>query len=510
MPQLTGTQLFNPPFLTHMSQPRILIWYRNDLRIHDHEAMHEALKAKAIPVPVYCFDPRQFGTTDFGFAKTGAFRSQFLLESVADLRKSLQSIGSNLIVRFGHPETIIPELVKELDITAVHWHEEVTSEELKVDRALKAALKVKVETYWGSTLHFPGDLPFDLSKTPELFTQFRKQVEQDETIAPCFPTPQKLPAIPDVELGDMPQLPTANRTAVTVFQGGETAGKARLKSYIWDNDRLRCYKETRNGMLKLDDSSKISPWLALGCLSPRYVFDEAERYETDRVKNDSTYWLIFELRWRDYFRFIASKHGDRIFKIGGMQQLTLPWKQDLPRFELWCEGNTGFPLVDASMRELAATGWMSNRGRQNVASFLTKNLGIDWRMGAAWFESLLLDYDVCSNWGNWNYTAGVGNDARGFRWFNITKQSKDYDPNGDYLRHWLPELTPLASGQIHEPWKLPQGDQKRLGVQIGVNYPRPVVDLFESAQANEKAYDRVAGTGGSSKPSKPSKPNRRR
>jgi deoxyribodipyrimidine photo-lyase len=172
-----------------------------------------------------------------------------------------------------------------------------------------------------------------------------------------------------------------------------------------------------------------------------------------------------------------------------LQKLCLPWKQDWKRFELWCEGQTGFPLVDASMRELATTGWMSNRGRQNVGSFLTKNLGIDWQMGAEWFESLLLDYDVCSNWGNWNYTAGVGNDARGFRWFNITKQSKDYDPQGDYLRHWLPELKSLSSGQIHEPWKLSQGDQKRLNVRLGVDYPSPVVDLFQSAKANEKLYD---------------------
>jgi deoxyribodipyrimidine photo-lyase len=240
---------------------------------------------------------------------------------------------------------------------------------------------------------------------------------------------------------------------------------------------LRSYKETRNGMLNTDDSSKLSPWLSLGCLSPRYVFEEVGRYETKRIKNDSTYWLIFELRWRDYFRFICSKHGNNIFKPGGMQKLNLPWKQDEKRFEQWCQGKTGFPLVDAAMRELATTGWMSNRGRQNVASFLTKNLGIDWRMGAEWFESLLIDYDVCSNWGNWNYTAGVGNDARGFRWFNITKQSKDYDFEGDYLRHWLPELSTLASGQIHEPWKLTQG----------------VVDLFASARSNEQIYNQAAG-----------------
>jgi len=156
---------------------------------------------------------------------------------------------------------------------------------------------------------------------------------------------------------------------------------------------------------------------------------------------------------------------------------------------LWREGKTGFPLVDANMRELAATGFMSNRGRQNVASFLTKNLGIDWRMGAEWFESVLIDYDACSNWGNWNYTAGVGNDARGFRFFNITKQSLDYDREGKYVKHWLPELAQIPAAKVHEPWKLLPVEQERFGMNLGVDYPQPVVDLFKSAKANEAIYN---------------------
>lgn len=132
---------------------------------------------------------------------------------------------------------------------------------------------------------------------------------------------------------------------------------------------------------------------------------------------------------------------------------------------------------------------MSNRGRQNVASFLTKNLGIDWRMGAEWFESQLLDYDVCNNWGNWNYTAGVGNDARGFRFFNILKQAKDYDPTGQYVKHWLPELSQVPGQMVHEPWKLAVTQQKQYGVRLGIDYPRPVVDLFKSAEANKKIYN---------------------
>jgi len=482
-----------------VTEKRILIWYRNDLRIHDHEPLHQALKAKAQVIPFYCFDERQFGTTAFGFPKTGAFRAQFLLETVADLRKSWQSLGSDLLVRRGLPEEIIPPLAKSLNISAVYYHREVTSEELRVESALKKSLDqigVKVQSFWGTTLFHLDDLPFGIPQIPELFTKFRKQVEQQSTVRPSLPTPQSLPPLPEIEPGKLPQLtdfglepPVFEERAVLDFPGGETAAKARLEQYFWKQNCLKDYKQTRNGMLGADYSSKFSPWLANGCLSPRYIFEQVQDYETQRVKNDSTYWLVFELLWRDYFRFIGAKHGNHLFRQSGLQGVDIPWQEDWQRFDLWRQGKTGFPLVDANMREIAATGFMSNRGRQNVASFLTKNLGINWQMGAEWFESLLIDYDVCSNWGNWNYTAGVGNDARGFRYFNIQKQSKDYDPQGEYVKHWLPELTPLPASKVHQPWQLTPEEQKQYGVRIGVDYPRPVVDLTKSVQKNEKIYN---------------------
>ncbi|GAB4232975.1 MAG: DASH family cryptochrome [Elainellaceae cyanobacterium] len=487
-----------------MSDPRILIWYRNDLRIHDHEPLHHALKQRAQVIPLYCFDPRQFGETSFGFPKTGAFRAQFLLESVTDLRRSLRSLGNDLIVRQGKPELVIPELVKQLAVTAVHYHQEVTAEELAVEAALEkvlAALNVRLRGFWGHTLYHLDDLPFGQNQIPELFTSFRKQVEKQSTVNPTLPTPQMLRSLPEaIETGTIPTIqelgleaPVFDDRAVLGFQGGETTGKERLDHYFWKLDHLQRYKETRNGMLGGDYSSKFSPWLAAGCLSPRYIYEQVQQYEDMRVRNDSTYWLIFELLWRDYFRFICAKHGNKIFLPSGLQGMPIPWKQDWQRFDLWREGKTGFPLVDANMQELAATGFMSNRGRQNVASFLTKNLGIDWRMGAEWFESLLIDYDVCSNWGNWNYTAGVGNDARGFRFFNILKQSKDYDPQGDYVKHWLPELAKVPAAKIHEPWKLQSIEQQRYEVRLGVDYPNPIVDLFKSAKANEKVYNQAIG-----------------
>jgi deoxyribodipyrimidine photo-lyase len=493
-----------------MTESRTLIWYRNDLRLHDHEPLHQALNSQQI-IPLYCFDPRQFGQTSFGFPKTGKFRSQFLLESVADLRRSLRSLGSDLLICQGKPEIVIPTLVKQLSITAVHYSAEVTAEELAVEAALRRSLQplgVTLQSFWGHTLYHPNDLPFELSHLPELFTHFRKQVEKQSTVNPSFPTPKQLPSFPAIDPGELPQLSDLGLEtamscdrAVLPFKGGETEALARLNQYIWQHDCLKSYKETRNGMLGANYSSKFSPWLALGCLSPRHIYKQVQQYETQRVKNDSTYWLVFELLWRDYFRFICAKHGNQIFLPAGLQDIEILWKQDWQRFNLWCEGKTGFPLVDANMRELAATGFMSNRGRQNVASFLTKNLGIDWRMGAEWFESLLVDHDVCSNYGNWNYTAGVGNDSRGFRFFNILKQSKDYDADGKYVKHWLPELAKVPAAKVHEPWKLLPVEQQRFEVNIGVDYPNPVVDLFKSAEANKKIYDAAVSQVGGVAPS---------
>lgn len=483
-----------------MTQQRILIWLRNDLRLHDNETLHQALQTQAQIIPLYCFDPRQFSQTSHNFPKTGSYRGQFLRESLIDLRQSLQALGSDLIVRQGKPENIIPELVQTLDINAVYHSEEVTFEEVKVEIALENILRplgVEVKSFWQATLFQPDDLPFSTEDLPELFTQFRKEIEKQKIpVRPSFPTPQNLPKLPDLERGEIPTLsvlnletPQPDSRSVLAFQGGETAGLKRLQTYFWEQDLLQNYKETRNGMLGADYSSKFSPWLANGSLSPRYIYEQVQEYEQQRVKNNSTYWLIFELMWRDYFRFICDKHGNQIFFQSGLQGIKIPWQEDRDLFEKWQTGMTGYPLVDANMREIAATGFMSNRGRQNVASFLTKNLGINWQMGAEWFESLLIDYDVCSNWGNWNYTAGVGNDGRGFRFFNIIKQSQNYDPKAEYVKHWLPELQALPSHLALQPWKMSQDEQSRYGVKLGVDYPKPIVDLFQSAQQNEKIYN---------------------
>ena len=266
------------------------------------------------------------------------------------------------------------------------------------------------------------------------------------------------------------------------FKGGETTALDRLDRYLWQTDLIATYKETRNGLLGEDYSSKFSAWLAHGCLSPRQIYNELKRYESERVRNESTYWLVFELLWRDFFRFVALRYGTRIFKSSGIKHdLSKKYQHDEDLFLKWANGQTGIPFIDANMREMNTTGFMSNRGRQNVSSFLVKDLDIDWTWGAAYFESRLIDYDPCSNWGNWNYVAGVGNDPRQNggsqpRYFNIYSQAIRYDEQGDYVKHWLPELAQVPGSLVHLVSNLSLAQQEAYGVRLGIDYPLPVID----------------------------------
>jgi deoxyribodipyrimidine photo-lyase len=477
--------------------PPLLLWFRNDLRLHDHQPLTAALSRGPV-IPVYCLDPRHFATTPLGFPKTGAWRAQFLLESLADLRQNLRQRGSDLLVYRGKPEEILPKLAEATGATAIYYHREAADEEIRVETKLALASPVQLVGFWGHNLYPPEDLPFPIDRLPEVFTNFRKQVET--TILPPLPlpTPPHIPSPPLPPALPLPTLldlglptPTPDDRAVLTFRGGESHGLERLQTYFWDLDCLKTYKDTRNGMIGANYSSKFSPWLALGCLSPRYIYDQVKRYETDRVKNDSTYWLIFELLWRDYFWLILRKHGNKLFHRSGIQGIDIPWQTSKEQFERWRLGQTGIPLIDANMQELLLTGFMSNRGRQNVASFLTKNLGIDWRWGAEWFESQLIDYDVASNWGNWNYSAGVGNDARGFRYFNTLKQATDYDPQGQYVKLWLPQLAPLPPHLCHQPWKLTPLEQQKYNLRLGKDFPKPIVDLDRSVAEQERIYNQA-------------------
>ncbi|MBK0383175.1 DASH family cryptochrome [Pedobacter sp. SD-b] len=431
-----------------MSEKTILVWFRNDLRIHDNEILLEATQKASTIVPVFIFDPRYFRETIFNTKKTGGFRAQFLLESVADLKKSLQKLGGDLLVLQGNPEELIPQICEKYNVNEVYHHREVASEETDISSKVEDALwkkQINLKHFIGHTMYHKEDLPFPIKDIPDVFTVFRKKTEREGIIRPAFESPQKITVPKDLEETTLPSLEdlgaehnrTDHRTAIK-FKGGETEGLARLKYYLWDTDLLKTYKKTRNGLIGADYSSKFSAWLSAGCLSAREVYWEIKKYEQERGANDSTYWLIFELLWRDYFRFMFKKHGTQFFMEGGFKGKENEHAENQEElFEKWKNAETGIPFIDANMKELNLTGFMSNRGRQNVASYLVKDLKVNWTWGAAYFEEKLIDYNPASNWGNWAYVAGVGNDPRENRHFNIEKQADDYDPKGEYRKLWL-------------------------------------------------------------------------
>lgn len=461
-----------------------ILWFRQDLRVHDHEALHDALSKAREVYPVYVFDERVFlGRTGYGFPKTDRYRARFIHESVADLRSRLRSLGADLIVRVGKPEEVLFELARELKVSWICCNRERTDEEVRVQDALERRLwTIGLEMRYsrGKMLYYTQDLPFPVTHTPDTFTQFRKEVERVVRVRPPLPVPERVPYSLLADPGELPDDPAFGAPLPgeppARFPGGETAGLDRLEHYLFGSDAVATYKETRNGMLDRDHSSKFSPWLSQGCLSPKMVYDRLKAYEAERAANDSTYWLFFELLWRDYFRLMGKKYGNALFQRGGVRGRPNPlWKEDETLFRRWAKGETGIPIVDANMRELNQTGFMSNRGRQITASFLVRDLELNWQMGAEYFESLLVDYDPCSNWGNWNYLAGVGNDPREDRAFNMITQARKYDPDGDYVRHWLPELAGIPAPWIHYPDRIDGEEGQRLGFRPGRDYPEPLV-----------------------------------
>jgi len=452
-----------------MYTKRGILWFRLDLRLHDNEAMLDALNHTDEIIPVYVFDERLFeGNTNlFGFRKTGKYRAKFIIESIHDLRRSLRERGSDLVVRVGKPEEEILELAKQVKSSWVFCNRERTRDEVKVQDALEQNLwSIGQELRYsrGKLLYYTSDLPFPITHTPDTFSQFRKEVERYVPVREPLPVPEKLPSITvKLDPGDIPTLSVLDyepfepdQRAPLLIKGGESEGLKRLHYYLWESDAMQDYKNTSDELSQQADcSSHFSAWLAQGCLSPKTIYHELKRYEAQYGDNDHTYALMLNLLRRDFLRLMAKKYGDKIFdEEGPGNAIVGHQKVDWEQFQRWAEGNTGMPFIDANMREFIHTGYLSYRGRMNVASYLIYDLGLNWQMGAEYFESLLLDYDIASNWGNWHYAAGVGSDAREQRQFNTPSQAQRYDSRGEYIRKWVPELAEEPTDKFHQPGEL--------------------------------------------------------
>jgi deoxyribodipyrimidine photo-lyase len=423
----------------------VLYWFRNDLRIHDNAALSEAIRFGKV-LPVYIFDERELDKTLLNFKKTGPFRLKFLIESLNDLKENLKAKGADLLILMGRPEIVLFELAKKYEIDRIVCTKAVTQDETSSETELATLLKtenIDLDLIWQNTLIHVRDLPFQIKFLPAIFTEFRKKVELNFRVRELQSEIEAIPYLDhdedfvDISLGKLGYKDFQEDPRSLGLKGGERAALARLEDYVWNKNLLKEYKQTRNGLSGLDYSSKLSLYLSLGCISPRKIFFEVLKYEQERVKNESTYWLIFELLWRDYFCFIALKFGVRLFKRSGLKHdLNKKWRKNKADFEKWKNGETDDSFINAFMKELAATGYMSNRGRQNVASYFCNDLKLEWWWGAMYFESMLIDYDVCNNWANWNYIAGIGTDPRESSVFNTKTQAEKYDPEANHQKLW--------------------------------------------------------------------------
>mmetsp|Transcript_28992 Transcript_28992/g.82904 ORF Transcript_28992/g.82904 Transcript_28992/m.82904 type:complete len:575 (+) Transcript_28992:69-1793(+) len=507
------------------------LWFRdNDLRLDDNPALQAAYRNAKTLLPVYVFDPVCFNTlTPYGGArKSTARKAKFLLECVSALRRRLEAHGSGLAVGLGGVSDIVPSFSTGCE--AVFVTEGFCSEEKRAEAHVARRLVCgELKRIWGGTLFFPTELGNDPDNIPLGHMQFRSNCRSKGRIRDPIPEPSRLPPLPQWEdmgsetdilkaLEFMPSLQDLGFSAAEaeaalvddprgamVWKGGEDAAWARLQKWMFDDDNLKDYRDIQNGMVGEGYSSKLSPWIARGCISVRRIRKEVLRYEAERmIKNFSTYWLPNMLEWRDFMIYIARSQGDRIFKLGGIIGDRAPWHGTKEDLQAWKDGRTGEELVDAGMKELLLTGYMSMRARHIVATYLVYDLGVDWRHGAAHFEEHLLDYDAALNWVMWMQAPGLlgrGGRHQGLMRLNVKKtiasQRKQlYSQAADrqYVQHWLASgRGAAANGSVcQEPrQQRPAPSQRQVIVRGGAKTRSAPGDMEEDPSEKAKRWARM-------------------
>ena len=457
---------------------RTLVWYRGkDLRIADHEPLRAALKMrdKAVGdvIPLFVLDDHFFRPDD---ARRTPFRIQYLLDSIASLAANLEHLGSRLVLVKGRSVEQIPALVKRWKVDRVVAQSWVAPIGRERDRKIGKALGVPFELFHTETLCAPGTLRTGAGDPFSVFTAFARAFARDIRVPPPLPAPRNLPPLPE----DIPRgvaLPTLESLGLAhnpqVLAGGEREARSRLKSWLARD--AKNYDELRNRM-DLAGTSRLSADLKFGTLSVRTVWHAVERRLHD-LSPDALSVYRNELLWREFAHSTLYDRPTLLTETFRSDWRDFPWREHDGDWRAWAEGKTGYPVVDAAARELTNTGFVHNRARMIAASFLTKHLLIDFRRGEEHYFNLLTDGDWANNDAGWQWSAGCGCDAQPwFRIFNPVTQGKKFDPDGNYVRRWVPELSDMPAKFIHSPWEAPASVLISAKVRLGHDYPQRIVE----------------------------------
>ncbi len=462
-------------------------WIRRDLRLSDNQALAAACKHKQV-IPVFILD-----TALWASAWVGEKREAFLLAGLRQLDEALQARGSVLIVRLGEPAKELAKLVQEYGAAAIYAEADYSPYARRRDAAIARELPLTLLP--GVSLFVPGAV-LKADGTPYVvYTPFSQTCKRllHATTHDLLPAPTQLPALQDMSSLGIPDTPALERSVP--FVASETEGQHRLQLFAgqW-TDPIARYRVARD-RLDAEGTSTLSPYLRLGMVSIRQAvvaalacYTAASQAEDQEAQQGAEIWLN-ELLWREFYIHILYHFPYVRGRSFRPDYDHIVWKTDETLFQAWCEGHTGFPVIDAAMRQLEYTGWMHNRGRMIVASFLVKDLLIDWRWGEKWFMQQLIDGDPAANNGGWQWTAGTGTDASPyFRIFNPVTQGRKFDPEGQYIRRWLPELRNVPTQHIHTPWQMTLAEQRAYGCVLGQNYPRPLIDRQQTRPRTLAAY----------------------
>ncbi len=464
-----------------------IVWIRHDLRLRDNEALTQAANQCDVILPVYVFDERLYNNkTNYGFRQIGPYRAKFILESIHNLAKSFADKNVDLIIRFGKTEDIIYEIARQVKSIWVFCNRERTPEEEFIQDELEKKLwQIGQELRFtrGKMLYHTGDLPFPIKHTPDTYAAFYREVGKIVPVRKPLPIPDNI--LPYMDTVVSQPIPTMEELGFSpeeipknpIFKGGESEAIRKLNDFIKENFKASALslkqKKKKSSVLV----TNMSPYLNAGCISPKTIYEKINRFRGNKYHSNRSSCIIHGLMRRDFFKLQEKKHVEKIFKKEGIRDLPLnELTDDMEKFELWKNAKTGVPIVDAFMRELNLTGFISFEGRRILSQFLIEELKVNWQIGAEYFQSVLVDYNPCSNWGNWNTMAGVNYDAKEDRYCNFITKAKKLDPKGDFIRKWIPELSTLGNNYIHEPNKISKIELKKANITLGKDYPLPIVD----------------------------------